>query len=173
MLDGSKKGRLLMEWIPRNPDGTISKDRDAFVRFGLSPEEVGLLLHQLPQEQTVELLRKPTSTESLYDGPTAPQKVCRVIPSAGLTTVDWVVDFEVDGVGGQTMQNNIQGPFSVTMQAGEVQVVMEIMKSSLPTLVGWNTMKEIAIQKSVSDAKSGGGGGGGGGGSPVDPFGFS
>lgn len=130
-----------------------------------------MILHQLPQQQSVELSRKPAADESLYDGPTAPQKVCRVIPSPNLATVDWAVDFEADGTGGQVMQNNVRGPLSVTMQAGEVQVALEIMRTSLPSLVGWTTMTDIAIRKTVSDAQSGGGGSGGS--PPVDPFGFS
>ena len=150
--------------------GTLSRDRESIIRFGLSAEEVGLILNQLPHQQTIEMSRKPSSDESLYDGPTAPQKVCKIVPSPGLTTVDWMVDFEVDGVGGQPMQNNILGPLSVTMQTGEVQVVMEIMRSSLPSLVGWSTMQEIALRKSVSDAHSGRGDGGGP--PPSDPFGF-
>ena len=148
--------------------GTLTKNRDTVVRFGLSAEEVGLLLHQLPLDQPIELMRKPTSDESLYDGPTAPQKVFRIVPSPGLATIEWTVDFEIDGVGGQAMQNNVQGQ-TVTMQAGEVQIAMEIMRSSLPTLVGWTTMQDIAVQKAVTDAQNGVGPSGP---PAADPFGF-
>ena len=148
--------------------GTISRDREAVVRLGLSAEEVGLLLHQLPQQQSVEMVRQPTANEALYDGPSAPQKVCKIVPTAGLAMVEFTLDFEVGGVGGQAMQNGIKGPYSVTMQAGEVQVALEIMRSSLPLLVGWTSMMDIAIQKSINDAINSGGGG-----NPLpDPFPF-
>ena len=154
----------------------MTRDRDNVVRFGLSAEEMGLLLHQLPLHQTVELVRKPTTTnapeESMYESITttatttaAPHKICIITPQPADATVEWKVDFELDGVGGQVMANGMPGPLVVTMQAGEVQVVLEIMRTSLPLLVGWTNLQQIAVQKAVNDAMTGGG-------PHRDPFGF-
>jgi hypothetical protein len=49
--------------------------------------------------------------------------------------------------------------------AGEYQVVKSIMEYSMPRLIGWSTMLDHAIEKSVMDQINSGGGGGGGGGS--------
>lgn len=158
--------------------GTVTRDRDNVVRFGLSAEEMGLLLHQLPLDQTVELVRKPTSNaagESMYENSitttltAVPHKICTITPQPADATVEWKVDFELDGVGGQVMSNGMPGPLVVTMQAGEVQVVLEIMRTSLPLLVGWTSLQQIAVQKAVNDATTGRGGGGG---PQQDPFGF-
>lgn len=146
------------------------------VRFGLAAEEIGLLLRQLPRNEPVEFTRRPAPNESLYDGPSVPHKVCKIIPATAeenTGTVDFIIDFEVDGVGGQQIlqssitTGNPQGPLQVTMQAGEVQVALEIMRTSLPVLVGWSTQQSIAVQKCVDDAVGGGGGGGG-----HDPYDF-
>ena len=146
--------------------GTISRDRESAVRFGLSAEEVGLLLHQLPQQHAVELVRKPAPSEAGYDSPSVPHKVCQITPVPETAAVSFCIDFHVDGVGGHQLQN-VQGPLTVDLQAGEVQVMMEIMRSTLPTLVGWSTMSTIAVQKAVKDAQ-------GAGAPPLnDPFGFS
>ena len=49
VTDNRKKGRILFEWVPRLADGSIS--RDTSLRFALSPEEIGLVLYQLPQHE--------------------------------------------------------------------------------------------------------------------------
>lgn len=133
--------------------GTISRDREAIIRFGLSPEEVGLVLHQMPQQQTVEFVRKSNANEAFFEGPGVPQKVCRIAPNSEFSSVDFIIDFEVDGVGGHVLQG-AQGPLKVTAQAGEAQVLTEIMRSSLPYLIGWSTTQDIAISKNVADAQS-------------------
>jgi hypothetical protein len=133
--------------------GTLNRDKDAVLRFGLSPEEVGLILHQIPNQQPVELARKPTSSEALFDSSSMPHKVCKIIPNPDLASVSWTIDFELDGVGGQVLQNS-QGPLTVEMQAGEVQVTLEIMRQTIPVLVGWNTMQDIALQKMLGDTMS-------------------
>lgn len=160
--------------------GTVTRDRDNHVRFGLSVEEMGLLLHQLPLQQAVSLVRKPAPSEAMYDSNTStPHKVCTITPQdnqGGM--VEWKVDYEIDGVGGQHISNNatMQLPMAVMMQAGEVQVVLEILRHSLPVLAGWTFAQNIAMQKAMNEAVRGGGyGGGGGGGGPPpanDPYGF-
>jgi hypothetical protein len=132
--------------------GTLNRDKDKSIRFGLSPEEIGLLLHQIPKQQPVEMARKPTSSEAMFEGSSVPHKVCKVIPNPDVASVAWTIDFEVDGVGGQVLQN-AQGPLTVEMQAGEAQVAMEIMRQSIPVLVGWKTMQDVMLQKMVQDVQ--------------------
>ena len=147
--------------------GTLSRERESVTRLGLSAEETGLLLQQLPQQQAVTLVRKPAPSESMSVESTTlqPHKVCTITPQEA-NAVEWKVDFEVDGVGGQAMPNGVAGPLAVTMQAGEVQVVLEIMRSSLPYLVGWTSTTQIAMERVIQDAL-------GGGGPPQgDPFGL-
>lgn len=178
VMDGNKKGRLLLEWIPRNADGSVTRDRDAVIRFALSPEEVGLLMHQLPRQQMVEFVRRPASPDGVVANSSsfatnAPHKVCRVIPSEADGSVNWVLDLEVDGVGSQPGPAGLQVPLSVAAQAGEVQVMLQLFRTSLPVLAGWSTLMDVAMEKTKVDALEGvaGGGYGGGGGRPSDvPF---
>lgn len=39
----------------------------------------------------------------------------------------------------------------VLVQLGEFQVMREIMRSSIPLLVGWKTMVEVAMQRNLED----------------------
>jgi hypothetical protein len=153
-------------------------NRDSQLRFGLSPEEVGLILDQLPNHP-VELARRvPPGGENGQGSmgvmiEDTPDKVLRITPGAG-GSVSFRIDYEKDGVGGQIPaygEDHAAGPLEVTAQLGEVQVVREIIRSSIPVLVGWNTMLEVAMQKSMDDARnsspdfggySGGNGGNGG-----------
>jgi hypothetical protein len=56
----------------------------------------------------------------------------------------------------------------VVAQAGEFEVILAIMKSSLPILAGWSPLIDIAVQANVNEAVVGGGGYSGGGGAPSD-----
>jgi hypothetical protein len=51
----------------------------------------------------------------------------------------------------------------VVAQAGEFEVIMAIMKSSLPILAGWSPLIDMAVQANVNEAVDGGGGYNGGG----------
>jgi hypothetical protein len=153
-------------------------NRDSQLRFGLSPEEVGLILDQIPNHP-VELARRvPPAGENggvAYGGGSnddMPDKVLRITPGPG-GSVSFRIDYEKDGVGGQSPaygEEHASGPLEVTAQLGEVQVVREIIRTSIPALVGWTTMLEVAMRKSIEDARStgsdfGGNGGYGGNGS--------
>ena len=154
-------------------------NRDSQLRFGLSPEEVGLILDQLPNHP-VELARRvPPGGENGQGSiggvmsEDTPDKVLRITPGAG-GSVSFRIDYEKDGVGGQSPaygEDHASGPLEVTAQLGEVQVVREIIRSSIPALVGWTTMLEVAMRKSIEDARSsspdfGGNNGGNGGNLP-------
>lgn len=159
----SKRGRIIFEWVPRDPDGSTARDRS--IRFALSPEEIGFVLDQLPKQNQVVLMRRPRPTEE-PGAKEAPHKVLHVTPGQG-GMVSFKVDFEIDGVGGQeTSSPEISGPLEVVVQAGEFQVIMSLMQHSLPLLTGWSTMMEVALQNSLArtfqEAGRGGGPGAGG-----------
>jgi hypothetical protein len=136
-----------------------------------------LILDQLP-DHPVELSRRVPSggdnngmmiTSSVTDE--TPDKVLRLIPGVG-GSVTFKIDYEKNGVGGQSPlygEDNASGPLEVTAQLGEVQVVREIIRSSIPALVGWTTMLNVAMQKSLDDAQNVGTGNDYSGGSDV-PF---
>lgn len=142
--------------------------RDHQIRFALSPEECGLLVDQLPKNQKVEFLRRTQQYNDFPedgDGP-SPDKVLHITPGqAGM--VSFKVDFEKDGVGGygasgNNMPADVAGPLEVVVQTGEYQVIHSLIQTSLPHLVGWTTMMELALSRSVSDSLQQGGAGSGG-----------
>jgi len=129
-------------------------NRDAQIRFGLSAEEVGFLLHQLPENE-VEFSRKIGAYTAGVSGQVAddlPDKVMRITPKEGFQ-FQFHVDFEKDGVGGQTPDHNSPlGPMEVTAQLGEWQVMQQLMQVTIPALVGWDAQLNIAVQNSVNAA---------------------
>eukprot|EP00527_Entomoneis_sp_CCMP2396_P008401 CAMPEP_0198147714 /NCGR_PEP_ID=MMETSP1443-20131203/37414_1 /TAXON_ID=186043 /ORGANISM="Entomoneis sp., Strain CCMP2396" /LENGTH=254 /DNA_ID=CAMNT_0043812161 /DNA_START=166 /DNA_END=930 /DNA_ORIENTATION=+ len=174
-LNPPQRGRVLLEWIPRDAMGKLIRDKEAAARFALSAEEVGLLLDQIPNN-TVEFFRKPRVQGIEYNNVvdddvsenTTPEKALRVIPGdAGLVT--FKCDFELNGIGGQkSMSGETHGPMEATVQLGEFIVMREIMRSAIPLLVGWETMTKIAMDRTLENAihqgntgNSGYGGGGG------------
>jgi hypothetical protein len=118
-------------------------------------EEVGLLTHQIP-EHSVEFTRQSSATQPGVD---LPDKVMRAVPISG-GVVSFTVDYEKDGIGSQppppsTAGSNATGPpFVVEAQYGEVQVLRELMQTSIPKLVGWDIMTEINVQNTIDDARS-------------------
>jgi hypothetical protein len=118
------------------------------LKFGLSPEEVGLIIDQLPEHQ-VEMARRPPPITSSGDfpsvtQPTSDQKVMTLTPRGG-----GVVAFKIhDEAGGSE-------PLEVLVQLGEFRVMLQLMKSSIPVLVGWETQVEVALEKAVDTAKRG------------------
>lgn len=58
----------------------------------------------------------------------------------------------------------------VLAQAGEFEVIMAIMKSSLPVLAGWSPLIDIAVQSNINDAVDSAGGYRGGGSNGGMPF---
>lgn len=177
ILDNNKKGRILLEWTPRASGGTFTESiriitcicqfslcpltfctilgglqRSSQLRFGLSPEEVGFMLHQLPENE-VEFVRTTPTTNSTTDA--LPEKVLKITPGeAG--QFSFAVDFEKDGVGGQVVgtAEAALGPLEVVVQLGEYQVIRELMQTSIPILTGWSTQLNLAMSSSIQLAIS-------------------
>lgn len=136
-------------------------NRDNCIRFGLSAEEVGFLLHQLPDRQ-VEFSRKTSLYTSSTPGQLAddmPEKVMRVTPKEG-GQFSLLVDFEKNGMGGQSpgLNDPSVGPLEVTAQLGEWEVMQQLMRSSIPALVGWDVQLRLAVQYSIEAVQHGPGG---------------
>jgi hypothetical protein len=93
-LDNTRKGRMLLEFTPRGPDGKYVWT--ASIKFGLSVEELGLLVNQLPHYK-VEFCRVQSSPQQ---GISEPDKVLTVEPGE-LGTVSFTIDYILNGVGGQ------------------------------------------------------------------------
>ena len=133
-------------------------NRESQLRFGLSPEEVGFLLHQLPDNE-VELCRKIGAYTTNTPGQIAddlPDKVMRITPKEGGQFL-FLIDFEKDGVGGQSPDLNPPlGPLEVTCQLGEWQVMQQLMQASIPALVGWDAQLKLGQQNMVDAAVQGG-----------------
>lgn len=128
-------------------------DRENSIRFALSPEEAGLILDQLP-ENDVELAR---SGGPGYEE--VPDKVFRIAPLED-GAVSFIIDFEKHGVGGMMPDSQAgsgPGPLEVCASAGEFVVFRELVKSTIPTLTGWSEMLEIAINNRKEGAKPAGG----------------
>lgn len=174
VIDGNKRGRLLLEWTARSSDGRIN--RDSHIRFALSPEECGLLIAQLKKDQKVEFLRRSYAAENGGSGQMQmqtdpPDKVMYATPGQGGMT-SFKVDFEKDGVGGQEQINSrgpMMGPLEVVVQTGELQVMLAIIEKSVVELTGWTTLLDIAMKRHFNELLKDGSGynnsSGGGGGS--------
>jgi hypothetical protein len=111
-----------------------------------------------------------------------PDKVLRITPGEG-GSVSFLIDHELNGVSvppppplsndsavvsASSSSSTVTGPMEVVTQLGEFAVIKELLRSSIPVLVGWNTMVEIAMQRSFesmqnSNNRSQGGGYSGGG----------
>jgi Whirly transcription factor len=150
-----KKGRLLLEWNPRAADGSVIREKQ--IRFGLSSEEVGLVLHQLPEHQ-VELTRQPPRNSNDFSAVSQPSGVTKVLtltPQGG-----GVVTFkmQLDDSDGSYVPHPTGGnarAMEVAVQLGEYQVMRHLMLSSIPVLVGWQQQVEIALQRSIDSARRG------------------
>jgi len=207
VIDNSKRGRLLFEWLARTPDGRIDRGSSSSntttttPRFALSAEECGLLLHQLELKQAVEFVR-PAQSHSLQNTASFTNdlsqnfdKVMYATPGKGGMT-SFKIDYEADGVSSSELQSqpndkeeaydnddttiittaaaSQQGatapppiapaPMEVVVQTGELQVILSIIRTSLPHLVGWSTTMDIAMKQAITESMRHAGGGGGGGG---------
>ena len=176
-----RRGRILMEWIPRE-GGRYQWDRP--IRFALAPEEAASvflarldpqkLLHSqessgedgmVASSTTVaaaEIVRRPNpggnesdfvnESSKMFTGNT-PDKVFRSRLMAN-GTVQLMVDYELEGLGGQEPpnENEARGPLQIDVMVGEYQVLRSVVEYSLPRLTGWSIMLDNAMEQSVQKA---------------------
>ena len=168
-----RRGKIVLEFIPRNNTGAGFAWNSKTV-FSLTPEEVGLLLSQLPSN-SVELTH-PLFNQGgghgdagddddgmvggvMQTGGDAVEKVLSIEPGEG-ATVTFKIDYMKAGVGGQTppgAEGFPPTPVEVTIQAGEFEVLKSIFQTSIPYILGWNTTMDIASAAAMSKGVSGGG----------------
>ena len=177
-----RRGRMMLSFTPSaaGSDGVSGNWLwQEQLTMALTVEEVGLLVNQLPMHE-VEISRSGNNQGgrgggeySLAPEPEisdAPDKVLTVTPGDG-ATVTFTLDFVRDGVGGQLSpleENSRHAPMEVVAQAGDFEVLKRLMDASIPQLLGWNNMMDIAVQSMMN--RSGGGGGGGYGGAGGRPY---
>lgn len=164
-----RRGKLVLEFVPRNNTGAGMAWNSKTI-FSLTAEELGLLLHQLP-DNAVELTHPLWDNNAGGDGGTlggatqtsgdAVEKVLNIEPGEG-ATLTFKVDYMKGGVGGQTPPGADEfptTPVEITIQAGEFEVLKSIFQTSIPYILGWNTTMDIASAAAMSKGVSGGGGG--------------
>jgi len=125
-----KKGRLLLEWVQRvqtNDPGGRTYAKFAWerpLRFGLSPEEMGLYLSRLEFAQAVEFHRQNRSDNGSSNGAqvvdAATGSMLKVFRAQPLPdgTVRLECDFELNGRGGQEPPTEYasRGPLGIDLQ---------------------------------------------------------
>lgn len=146
-----QKGKIFFEFTPFMGNRWQWNDKTA---VSLSPEETGLLISQLPH-YPVSLVRSEGRNKMGVDGGGT------VITSGGddgeikkvftVTPANGVISFEVDyfqkGNGGQ-----VHGfPMKIDVQLGEWEIVKSLLEESIPYLLGWRRMLDIATKDSLSN----------------------
>jgi hypothetical protein len=107
-----KKGRMILEWVPRSNDNKSWAWNDK-IRLALSVEEIGLVINQLPHFP-VEISRpmyagQDDDTNSHFSGSgpvigDMPEKVFKATPGEG-ATITLSIDYVKDGIGGQSAED--------------------------------------------------------------------
>lgn len=163
-----QKGRILIEFSPNNGGNQPGWNWDEKIGFALSVDEIGLLISQLPHygvtlnrqvggDQTsgfgggsYDLVSATSSSSETID------KVLTAQPGDG-ATIQFRVDYMKDGIGGQTPpsaamnETSISAPLEVVVEAGEWEVVLSLLRDSIPQLLGWNQMMSIGVQNAIED----------------------
>eukprot|EP00980_Cylindrotheca_fusiformis_P002922 scaffold678_cov98-Cylindrotheca_fusiformis.AAC.6 len=165
-VDNKQKGRLLFEFTPRSSNGgggggtKFAWDRP--LRFALSAEEVGTLLAALSSLQPVEFARQNGGAGGQQYGfhggandnnisGSSLQKVFRAIPNMNNGSIQFTIDYELDGRGGQDPPNpnEAPGPMEISLMTGEYLVIKSLMEYAIPRLVGWPQMMDRPLEQLV------------------------
>jgi hypothetical protein len=113
IMETTKKGRLLLEFTPRQAHDTARFAWDQSVKFALSAEEIGTLVARLSTSQPVEFARQTAQNNNAQygfhgsnddKGMGSLQKVFRAIPKSD-GSIQFSVDYELDGRGSQDPPN--------------------------------------------------------------------
>jgi hypothetical protein len=139
-------------------NGVGGFDREAQIRFGLSPEEVGFILDQLPGNE-VEFVRRLPADQPGTTAADMPEKILRITPGEG-GQFSFKIDYEKNSVGGQTVGGTTEalGPLEVVAQLGEYVVIRKLMELSIPSLIGWDVQTNFAMQNAMNLALQASGG---------------
>lgn len=121
-------------------------DKNSYIRIGLSAEDLGLAIDQLPKHEVEFVRNKEQGVEQLVT------KVLRLSPTEtnGLMIS---IDYEQEGVGGQVGGvNNAKGPLYVEADQAEALLLVEVMRTSIPELTGWSPMLNLAMKHRLDEA---------------------
>ena len=166
-LSLQQAGNIRLGFTPRNP-GTGKYQWNDSVHFRMTVEEIGFILSQVPNSYQVEICRKgyydydndnnDNDDEDMdrYKGiiqTDVPDKVLTITPQAG-SSVLFKADMVLNGNGGQSSPpSSIQYPLIVHVQAGEFEVMKELLRFSIPHLTGWNVMMNISTDAALHRCK--------------------
>jgi len=80
------------------------------------------------------------------------QKVLSITP--GEFAISFSIDYIPGTLGGKLEEEkgSTYVPMEVNLQVGEWEVARSILKESIPYLLGWNTMMDIAVQDAVNSS---------------------
>ena len=153
-------GRLMFQFSPSTQSGIKWNDQ---ISFALSAEELGLLINQLPFHD-VKFSRKLLSDNGdgmsgkrynlVSDDDDGVFKTLTATPIEGAAIL-FEIDYKKDGVGGQspppgTNEHNwSHAPLNIIIQAGEWEVLKSIATDSIPSILGWRSSMEIALEDAV------------------------
>ena len=159
ILDVGERGRLMFSFIPRHPSGIQWKNQ---ISFALSPEEVGLLTTQLPFNPcmfTRELKSYSSGMNSeryaSISDDDCVSKTMTIAPIEG-ASISFEIDYKKNGVGGQippvhaNEDNHDFAPLNIVVQAGEWEVLRLAAQQSIPVLIGWTKLMEVASNDAVT-----------------------
>lgn len=163
----SQQGRMIFEFIPVNQSG-IQWQRG--ISFALKPEEMGLLINQIPiypVSFTRTLVADVGGGMNGMDGGRYDMvsdddsvfKTLTVSPIEG-AAISFQIDYVKNGIGGQvpplnsTERNYECAPLDLNVQAGEWECLKLTAQKAIPLLTGWESLMEIAIKDAMVSRSS-------------------
>jgi hypothetical protein len=159
----SQRGRMMFQFSPSSRSGI---QWDEQISFALSAEELGLLVTQLPFHP-VTFARHLVSDkgggmnnggryDDIISNDDGVMKTMTVTPIEG-AAISFEIDYKKNGVGGQvppsgTSESNYQSaPMLLTVEAGEWEVLKLVAQESIPSLVGWKKLMDIATDEAITN----------------------
>ncbi len=157
----SQQGRMIFEFIPASQSG-IQWQRG--ISFALKPEEMGLLINQIPIYPVSFTRTLFADVQNVGDGngmdggrydmvsdDDSVFKTMTVRPVDG-AAISFQIDYIKNGIGGQvpplnsTERNYECAPLDLNVQAGEWECLKLTAQKAIPLLIGWESLMEVAMK---------------------------
>ena len=159
ILNVSERGRMMFSFIPSTASRVQWNNK---ISFALSPEELGLLTTQIPFHPvtfTRELKAYSSGMNndryaSISDDESV-SKTLTIIPVEG-AAISFEIDYKKNGVGGQIPPANLNenyddlAPLNIVVQTGEWEVLRLAVQESIPLLIGWTKLMDVALNNAVA-----------------------
>lgn len=156
----SQQGRMMFQFSPSSRTGIQWNKK---IILALNVEELGLLVSQLPFH-AVTFTRDIVGNngegrnEGRYNTISDDDSVVKTLSVTPLdgASIRFEIDYKKNGVGGQvppngTNENNFDSaPMHITVQAGEWEVLKSLAQESLPSLLGWKKLMDIATENEIT-----------------------